>query len=167
MLETLIRWAAYVGGWLLVIGPLLQSRVELEAERAHLTEIQEAARAALPPSQVSAWWWLLPPVAMFLTRRRQSEYEATLRSVLDDSQLERLRRYFIVARGWMIVATGALLIAVKETYELAHHLHWAPTGFWVLGGIAVVVTSATSSAGPERSGRRRRRTPRGPGSGPH
>lgn len=162
MLETVIRWGAYVGGWLLVIGPLFQSRVELEAERSHLTEVRATIQSTAPPSRVSAWWWLLPPVALFLSRRRQATYVQTLRSVLTDAQMDSLERYFSVARGWMIVAAGAALIAFKETYELAHHQHWLPTGFWVLTAIGIVATAAFTSAGPARADRvrRHRRGPR-------
>ncbi|ADG78573.1 Integral membrane protein OS=Tsukamurella paurometabola (strain ATCC 8368 / DSM / CCUG 35730/ CIP 100753 / JCM 10117 / KCTC 9821 / NBRC 16120 / NCIMB 702349/ NCTC 13040) OX=521096 GN=Tpau_1961 PE=4 SV=1 [Tsukamurella paurometabola] len=160
MLETVIRWGAYLGGWLLVIGPLFQSRVELEAERAHLTEVRETIESTAPPSRVSAWWWLIPPVALFLSRRRQSQYVDTLTTVLTTAQMESLERYFSVARGWMIVAAGAVLIAVKETFELAHHQHWLPGGFWVLAVIGLIATVAFTSAGPARSDRHRlRRTP--------
>lgn len=157
MLETLIRWAAYFGGWLLVAGPLMQSRLELEAERSELAGIREAMRLAPPPSRPSAWWWLLPPAAFVVARRAQHRHLATLSSVLTAEQFSALRRYFSVARGWMIVAAGATLIAIKETYELSHHLHWQPIGFWALFAVAAIAVSAGSGASSARSRAKSRR----------
>lgn len=146
MLETLIRWGAYLGGWLLVAGPLVQSRLELDAEAAELREVRDTVEATAPPSRLSRWWWLLPPLAMVLTRRREAAYIKTLRGVLTAEQLRSLAHFFAVARAWMIVASGAALIAIKETYELAHHLHALPWGFWVLTVIAVVAVGGINAA---------------------
>lgn len=146
MLETLIRWGAYLGGWLLVAGPLIQARLELDAEATELSGIRDVVRSTAPPSRLSRWWWLVPPVAMYLTRRRQSAFLDTLGERLDAAQRARLAHFFAVARAWMIVACGAALIAVKETYELAHHEHWGAVGFWVLILIAAVGVAATNAA---------------------
>ena len=153
MLETLIRWAAYLGGWLLVAGPMIQARLELEAEATELSGIGEVVRSTAPPSHLSRWWWLVPPVAMFLTRRRQSAFLNTLGERLDTAQLAKLARFFAVARAWMIVACGAALIAIKETYELAHHHHWGATGFWLLVLIAAVGVATTNAATWKKPGR--------------
>ncbi|MET9327956.1 hypothetical protein [Tsukamurella sp. NPDC003166] len=146
MLETLIRWAAFVGGWLLVAGPLIQARLELEAEAAELSEIQSLLKATLPPSRLSGWWWLLPPVALYLTRRRQASYIASLNENLTPEQSHGLWHFFSVARAWMIVASGAFLIAVKETYELAHHHHWAAPAFWGLCVVGIVGINGANAA---------------------
>lgn len=150
MLETLIRWAAYLGGWLLVAGPLVQSRLELEAEASELREIRATVEATAPPSRLSSWWWLLPPAALYLTRRREAAYVRTLQTVLTQEQIRSLARFFAVARAWLIVAAGAALIAIKETYELAHHLHWLPWGFPGLVAVAVVGVSAINTASGDR-----------------
>ncbi|NMD54423.1 MULTISPECIES: hypothetical protein [Tsukamurella] len=157
MLETLIRWGAYLGGWLLVAGPLLQSRLELERERSHLAEVREAVRATAPPSRPSAVWWLFPPAALYLARQRQSAYVATLTTVLTPAQLANLARYFAVARAWMIVAAGAALIALKETFELAHHMHWGTPGFWALAAVALLCIAALNGAASAYSDHRDRR----------
>ncbi|TWS20050.1 hypothetical protein FK529_07885 [Tsukamurella asaccharolytica] len=157
MLETLIRWGAYLGGWLLVAGPLVQSRLELEREGSHLAEVREAAHATPPPPRPSAVWWLFPPLALYLTRRRQSAYLATLTTVLTPEQSASLARYFAVARAWMIVASGAALIALKETFELSHHLHWGTPGFWALTVLAMISVAALTAAASAYSDRRDRR----------
>ena len=78
---------------------------------------------------------------------------AQLGERLDTAQLAKLARFFAVARAWMIVACGAALIAIKETYELAHHHHWGATGFWLLVLIAAVGVAATNAATWKKPGR--------------
>ncbi|KXP01560.1 hypothetical protein [Tsukamurella pseudospumae] len=146
MLETLIRWAAFFGGWLLVAGPLVQSRLELDAEASELSGIRATVEATAPPSRLSRWWWLFPPVAVYLTRRRQAAYVATLREVLTAEQMSKLAHFFAVARAWLLVASGAALIALKETYELSHHQHWEPWGFWALTAFAVIAIGGLNTA---------------------
>lgn len=146
MLETLIRWGVYLGGWLLVAGPLIQSRLELEAEGSELGGIRGKLRATAPPTRLSRWWWLLPPLALYLTRRRQAAYIGTLHGLLTDEELRKLGHFFAVARAWMLVAGGAALIALKETYELSHHQHWEPWGFWILTVLAVFAVGGINAA---------------------
>ncbi|GAA1089237.1 hypothetical protein [Tsukamurella spumae] len=156
MLETAIRWVAFFGGWLLVAGPLIQARLELEAEGQELSGIQSLLRATLPPSRLSRWWWLLPPLALYLTRRRQTAYLATLNEKLTPEQRHGLWHFFAVARAWMIVASGAFLIALKETYELAHHHHWPAPAFWGLCVIGIFGVNAANAATWNTPGHRSR-----------
>jgi hypothetical protein len=51
-----------------------------------------------------------------------------------------------VASAWFLVAAGAALIGVKETWELVEHYDWAEWSFWallagmlVLGAVVIVV----------------------------
>ena len=43
-----------------------------------------------------------------------------------------LVRFINKATGWLYVALGALLIAVKETWELVEYNEWPTWLFWVL-----------------------------------
>ena len=128
----LIAFCGFVGAWALVIGPVWQAAIELREEDVD-EEIFKEARAATPePPKVSAWWWLLPPVAYYKQSRRQNETRRLMMEALPQEQREITISFLNKANGWLIVALGAFLIAVKETWELIEILHWPAWVFWVL-----------------------------------
>ena len=165
-MELLILWAGFVGGWLLVAGPVFQASVELREEEIDRAVIAEAASHAGPPRRVSAWWWLLPPVAYLLIQRAQREFKEAAFTHLSEEQRTQFVSFMRKARGWLIVASGAYLIAVKETWELTEGSEWQEWVFWLL--IVVMPTACLlytvnsvlrgreMAAGGVRSGRRER-----------
>ncbi|GAB3410661.1 hypothetical protein GCM10027515_31280 [Schumannella luteola] len=92
------------------------------------------------PRRISPWWWLLPPVAYLKIRRDRDEYQ---RVVFEAMPIETRRQFlgFVnKATGWLFVAGGAALIALKETWELVEHYHW-PIWLWI---VLVVIMAAVS-----------------------
>jgi hypothetical protein len=131
-MEYVIVICGFVGGWLLVAGPVWQAAIELREEEFDQEAI-EAAKSSLAPSpKVSAWWWLLPPVAYFLQARRQRVARQAFQDSLLPEQLKQTISFLNKANGWVVVALGGFLLAVKETWELVSDLHWPQWVFWVL-----------------------------------
>jgi hypothetical protein len=118
-MEEVMRWAAYVGAWLLFAGPIYQGSLELQAEPIDGEAFDE--RAAKVPKQdpIPRLWWLLPPVAGVLLWRRQRRYRRDVMAVLTADQRRQASAFLNKATGWFIVATGALLLGGRETWELA------------------------------------------------
>lgn len=131
-MELFILWVGFAGAWLLVVGPVYQASVELRAEELDREGIQAAAQNLTPPRRISPWWWFIPPVAYILTQRAQSAYRQAAFATLNSEQREQFVGFTQKAQGWLIVALGACLIAVKETWELAEASEWWPWVFWVL-----------------------------------
>ena len=63
---------------------------------------------------------------LILEQRQAGRYKREFATLLQPEDLEALVTFMNKARGWLFVAAGALLIAIKETYELADHLDWQP-----------------------------------------
>ena len=59
-----VYWVGFIGAWLLFVGPVYQSALELREEEDARVSMQKALESAPPPERVSPWWWLLPPVAI-------------------------------------------------------------------------------------------------------
>lgn len=148
-----IEWCGFAGGWLLVAGPVYQAARELADEEFDRDAIAAASASLTPRRSVSVWWWLLPPVAYMLRRRRLEAQRRELLEVLDAQQLERLMHYRQTAVGWLYVAAGAFLIAIKETAELREALEWP---HWV-GWSLVIVMAGLSAANTVLRTRRRER----------
>jgi hypothetical protein len=131
-MEYLIAIVGFVGGWFLVAGPIWQAALELRDEEIDQEGI-EALRADLPkPSTVSNWWWLLPPIAIYLRQRAQREQRKAFNESLTPEQLKQTVSFLNKANGWIVVAVGAFLIAVKETWEGIETFHLPVWLFWVL-----------------------------------
>lgn len=60
-------------------------------------------------------------------------------------QLEQWMFFSETATAWMFVATGAFLIAVKETWELREAYEWEDWAFWALIAVMVVVCIANTA----------------------
>ena len=135
----LIAWCGFVGAWLLVIGPLGQAVRDFQDEEFERDSFIHAAQQAERPPTISLWWLLLPPVYFVLRRRRESEYRERIATMMKPGQLEAFGHLRDVASAWFIVATGASLIAVKETWELREQYEWADWVFWALVGAMLLV----------------------------
>ena len=131
-MEYVIAICGFIGGWLLVAGPVWQAAIELREEEVDRDAIEAVKSSAPPPPKVSAWWWLLPPVAYFLQSRRQRAARQAVQDALPPEQLKQTISFLNKANGWVVVALGGFLLAVKETWELVDLLHLAQWVFWVL-----------------------------------
>jgi hypothetical protein len=127
-----ILWVGFLGGWLLVAGPLYQASVELGEEEFEGERYHRAAREVGPPPETSPWWWLFPPARLFVGRRRRDEWNEQVLRQLPDEDYEAFGSFMRKARGWLFVALGGTAIAAKETYELVEGSHWPVAVFWVL-----------------------------------
>jgi hypothetical protein len=137
-MEYVIAICGFLGAWLLFAGPVYQAALELREEQLD-QESFESAMASVPPTpKVSRWWWLLPPVAWAKQRRLARENRDAIMAMLDPEQREQAVNFLDKASGWIIVASGALLLGVKETWSLTELLHLPLALFWIL----VVVAAA-------------------------
>ncbi len=146
-----VAWCGFVGAWLLVAGPLYQAAVELADADLRREELMAAKQSVAPPPAVSAWWWLLPPVGFVLHRRRDRQLRSAVMRALDARQVEQLVDFHNKATGWFLVAAGASLIAVKETWELHEHADWSLALFWVVVVLMPVLAAAYTAVQMSRS----------------
>ncbi len=151
-MSEVIAWSGFVGGWLLVAGPVYQAAIELADEDFERSDLEAAHASIDSPPRASGWWWLLPPVAYALRRRRARATRHALLHVLEPDQLERLMHFSETATAWLFVASGASLIATKETWDLHETYEW-PT--WVFWALTVVMVAFCASNTVVRVRRRR------------
>jgi hypothetical protein len=141
--SEIIAWCAFVGAWLLVAGPIFQAAIELSDEDFE-RDAFERAIASLPRTpRVSRWWLMAPPVAYVLHARRRRRQRAALLRTLDRTQLEQLMHFRETAEAWIFVASGAGLIAVKETWDLHEHYGWPVSIFWAI--VATMIAGCTAN----------------------
>lgn len=131
-MELFVLWCGFIGAWLLFAGPILQAALELKEEDIQRARLHTAKQQVQIPRNVSNWWWLLPPVKFFLEQRQSRKFHAEYFKILAPEDLESLISFVNKARGWLLVASGALLIAIKETYELGEELEWPHWVFWTI-----------------------------------
>jgi hypothetical protein len=131
-MEYVIAICGFVGGWLLVAGPVWQAGIELREEEIDQEAIEAAKSTIAPPPRVSAWWWLLPPVAYILQSRRQRAARQAFQDALPPEQLKQTISFLNKANGWVVVALGGFLLATKETWELVRDLRLPQWVFWIL-----------------------------------
>ena len=122
----------FLGAWLLVAGPLIQAYLELREEELDREGFEKANKAVPRPEGFSAWWWLLPPVAWFKQSARNRQHQREVIKVLDPRLTEQAVSFMNKANGWFIVAAGAALLGVKETWDLVEAWEWPVWLFWVL-----------------------------------
>ena len=139
-METFILWAGFAGAWLLFAGPIYQAALELKEEDIEIDRIKAAGASIPKPKTVSVWWWLLPPMKMLLEQRRSRKYRRVYIESLLPEDIESLISFMNKATAWLLVATGGLCIALKETYELSEHAHWNDYIFWPLVIILVLLS---------------------------
>ncbi len=149
-MDHLIAWCGFLGGWLLVAGPLSQAIRELEEEDFERDDLISAAKTIEKPQPVSRWWWLFPPAYYLRRRRRSEEFRKAITRAMPQDRLEALVSFKDKADTWGIVATGAFLIAVKETWELCETYGWPHLVFWLLGAAMVAVSAAITSVRTRR-----------------
>jgi hypothetical protein len=141
-MPELIAWCGFFGAWLLVAGPIFQAAVELQEETFERDAFAEAVSSAPPQAPISQRWLFLPPVYYAKsTARRRRERDAVVGALTRD-QREQLIGFMSKARGWLIVAGGAFLIAIKETWELHEVYEWPVAVFWVLVVVATIAAPA-------------------------
>jgi hypothetical protein len=143
-MEYVIAICGFIGGWLLVAGPVWQAAIELREEEVDQEAIEAVKSSIEVPAPISAWWWLLPPVAYLLQRRRRRDYQEKFNSALAPEQLKQTLSFFNKANGWIIVAIGGFLIAVKETWELVAEFHWPQWVFWILFVVMPILALASA-----------------------
>lgn len=138
-MHELIAWCGFLGGWLLVAGPLDQAMRELAEEEFERDTLAAAAEKVEPPAPISRWWLLLPPAYSILKKRRDDAYRQQVGAAMDPADLQSLLHMRDVAGAWAYVAAGAGLIATKETWELRETYEWPEWVFWAV--IAFMVSA--------------------------
>lgn len=128
----MIAWCGFLGAWLLVAGPIYQAAQELADEEFEREDMERLAGRAEAPPPASRWWLLLPPVAYVLHRRRREAHRRAMIKATPRAELEKLMHYGETASAWLFVASGAFLIAIKETWELREAHEWSSAIFYVL-----------------------------------
>ncbi|MDO9352519.1 MAG: hypothetical protein Q7T55_02425 [Solirubrobacteraceae bacterium] len=148
-----IETCGFLGGWLLVAGPIYQASIELREEAFERDAMMAAASSIPPEPEVSGWWWFLPPVYWWLSRRRRARMGEKVLVAMTPEQREQFVNYMAKAFGWMLVAGGAFFIATKETYEFVEAWHWHVAVFWVLVVVMPILAFAYTAASSIRSRR--------------
>jgi hypothetical protein len=136
----------FLGAWLLVAGPLFQAYLELREQEVDRESWDRANKAIPKPDGFSAWWWLLPPVAWFKQQARNRAHQREVMKALDQHVTEQAVTFFNKANGWFIVAGGAALLGVKETWELVEVWDWPGWVFWVLVVVCPMLCVANLAA---------------------
>ena len=131
-MQTFILIAGFLGAWLLVAGPVYQAAIELQEERIDQEGFAAATAEIEHQPKVSNWWWLLPPVGWLKNRRRNRAHRDAMMAALPSETREQTVAFLNKANGWLIVAGGAFLLAVKETGELAEQFQLPVAVFWVV-----------------------------------
>lgn len=108
--------------------------------------LQSAFEGLKPPAPLSRRWWLLPPVLISRRRRRNAKLHRQVLSRMTEQQLAGRSGLPQKATGWFIVAAGALLLAMKETRELAEASEWATGAF--VGTVILMAILAAACAVP-------------------
>lgn len=137
-------WFGFLGAWLLVAGPLYQGVLELLEQEVDRAGLAAAIEGLQPPEKLSSWWWLLPPAMIVLRRRREARFHREVLSRMTPRQLAERSGLIQKATGWFIVAAGALLLATKETWELAESSDWSTWAFTSAMIVMAVLASATA-----------------------
>lgn len=134
-METVAQWAGFLGAWLLVAGPLFQGSVEL-------WEIGRKGHGDIQMKPIDSALWLVPPILYIVQLQRIRRYE---RSSHAAAQHGLSTAFANRATGWFAVAGGAVLIAVKETWELAE-LYEVSIAVCLTGIAALVLASFVNVA---------------------
>ena len=152
-MNLVIAISGFLGAWLLVAGPLYQATIELREEEFDREGMNAAASTVEAPPALSPWWWLLPPVAYLLNRRRSRAHRTAIVGALAPAHVEQMVSFLGKANGWMIVAVGAFLLGVKETWELCEILEWPGWAFWIMVPLALALCILNVVASEARANR--------------
>jgi len=129
-----------VGAWLLVAGSIYQASLELHKEQVAADQMARATRKIPSPPAVSSWWWLLPPIKLYRDGQRRNQHRLTFLASLTPEERETVVAFLSMFRGWLLVATGGVLIAIQQTYDLVERLDLSLVIFW-LAIITLLVVS--------------------------
>lgn len=138
----MIAWIGFAGAWLLVAGPLYQGALELLEQEIDQTGFEAVTKDLPRPRMPSLWWWLVPPVMLVLQQRQMADYRREALALLTAEQRAQYTGFMRKATGWFVVASGASLLAVKETWELTEEREWPA---WVFAIVLVVMFTLTVS----------------------
>ena len=165
-MDDLIAWCAFVGAWLLFVGPLYQAVLELDEQDLERDRIAATKAAVDRPVSVSKWWWLVPPVHYVLWRRKSRAYRREVMRTIDPADMQDLIHYMSKAIGWLLVGFGGLLLAVSETWQLRERYDWPIAVFWALAAVMVLASASYASAGRGRAHQMRAAKQAGAGAQP-
>jgi len=144
MMPVVIAACGFLGGWLLVAGPVWQAAIELREEEVDQDLIEAARSSSHVSSNVSKWWWLIPPVAYVKEFRRARANRRAFHDALPPVQLRQAVSFLNKANGWLVVALGALLLAIAETWNLVELIHFPVWVFWVAIVLLPIVSVANA-----------------------
>lgn len=150
-MDAIIAIAGFVGGWLLVAGPVYQAALELKDEGLERDRLQAVQARVARPKHGSAWWWLVPPAKLAMERRNSEQYRREFLASLPKEEAEAMVAFIDKAVGWLYVACGGLLIASKETYELVERFHLGVAWFWALLLVCALASFANTAVRMSRS----------------
>ena len=142
-MHELILWSGFFGAWLLVAGPLYQAALELSEEDISRDDMAGVERPLSTAKRPSGWWWLIPPVGYWKQRRYAQDERKAMMAALPRDVMASWVTFMNKATAWFYVASGAFLIALKETYELVEGHEWPTLAFWVL--VVVMAGIATGN----------------------
>src|SRR5262245_30090522 len=125
LVDEVTMWGGFFGAWLLVAGPMFQASLELRAEEAAIEGFRAARGRVAAPPRVSPWWWLVPPVHIVLSRRRRHDVRQQTIDAMDPEQFATVDRFIDKATGWLFVASGGFLLAVRMTYDVVTGEGWS------------------------------------------
>lgn len=125
-------WCGFLGAWLLVAGPLAQATRELQEEDIERDDLARAAAMLPKPPPVPAWWLLLPPAYYWLRRRRTRAWRQAVLEAMPSDKAHAFRGFREKADAWLFVASGAALLALKETWTVRETHGWPAVAFWLL-----------------------------------
>lgn len=140
-----IAICGFLGSWLLVAGPVWQAAIELQEEEIDREAIEKARSSTRTTSTVSPWWWLLPPVAIAKQRRIALADRKAFNEALPPEQFKQAVSFLNKANGWMVVALGAYLLAVAETWNLTQLIRFPAWAFWVAIFVLPIIAVANAA----------------------
>jgi hypothetical protein len=149
-MHELILWSGFFGAWLLVAGPLYQAALELGEENVSREDVARFQPTRSATERPSGWWWLVPPVGYWKQRRYAQRERQAMMAALPPDVMANLVMFMNKATAWFYVASGAFLIALKETSELVEGHEWPTAVFWVL---VVVMAGIATANTPVRMSR--------------
>jgi hypothetical protein len=131
-MHELVLWSGFFGAWLLVAGPLYQAALELAEENITQEDVAKVRPTEPTRPKPSGWWWLIPPVGFWKQRRYSEAERQAMMAAMPHDVMTNWLSFMNKATAWFYVASGAFLIAIKETYELVEGHEWPTWVFWVL-----------------------------------
>jgi hypothetical protein len=149
MESPIITAIGALGAWLLVAG--LLDRASMELREQGLAQRRELPPHIPHPRWVSAWWWLLPPVAYWKHHSEEQRLRRVVLAALPTDEVRRMISFSNTARCWLVVAGGATLIGVKETWEFVETLGWAAIATWAIAAAALLLSAGNAAITPDRT----------------